>query len=513
MDHPFSIALFPGAFRPPHRAHFEAVQSLVQRTDVDEVVVIITNRNRQVPGTNFALAPEVALKIWAIYLQGMPKVRVELAPQSAVRQALSYFERVSHTTRLIFCAGKNELSEDGGRFKKVRVLSSRSGIPAEIIPSRSQPLPGGATRIRAHLAQGEAGRQAFMAALPEHLTNHQRRQVWEICRNSLRPLGKMAQQRMVSIFKQNTLGEIASIDSAKPGKTDEVMRVRLKNGLRYYIKTAHDTPKAARWDDPKGLKPRKRLYVERSALKWLARQPWVNVELPKVVYFHNPTRTLVLSEVCPLGNTLQFQPEQGCFGKKAIEQAAVFLGRCHVHANPVPAFWGDDKADLSHWRLQFNLWTQAVGAASFSKPVESRLVVLQRESLASAGKGFFHLDLGSKNILVNSQTAGIIDFERCGSIGDPAFDLGKLLGQVCFFEMMNSRESLIPSIIQSALGVYKNETGNAWSKIHQRIYPFMGLEMLRLITISTSKKLTGHLQCQYKAMALALLNNRFPENV
>lgn len=510
MDRPFCIALFPGAFRPPHRAHFEAVKSLAQRPDVDEVVIIITNRNRQVPGTNFALAPEVALKIWSLYLQGMPKARVELAPQSAVKQALSYFERVNANTRLIFCAGENELGEDGGRFKKVRALSNRFGIPAEIIPSQSPPLAGGATGVRAHLPLGEPGRLAFMAALPKHLSDHQRRQVWQICRNAMQPMGELARQRIVTIFKKNALGEIVSIDSAKPGKTDEVMRVRLKNGRQCYIKTAHDTPKAARWDDPKGLKPRKRVYAEKKALKWLARQPWVNIERPKVIHFHNPTRTLVLSDVCPLGNTLQYQLEQGCFSKKAIAQAAAFLGRCHT-ADSVPAFWGSDEADCFHWRLQLKLWAESLRSLPFPERIKSRLEILHQESLASASNGFFHLDLCPKNIRVNSETVGIIDFERCGGIGDPAFELGKLLGQVWFFAAMNARDPTVTSITQTALVVYKNETKRIWDRINPRIYPFMGLEILRLTAIPPPRAFTGELKHRLTSIAQKLLKNH-PQN-
>ena len=35
-----TVALFPGAFRPPHINHYETVRRLAERTDVDEVVVV-----------------------------------------------------------------------------------------------------------------------------------------------------------------------------------------------------------------------------------------------------------------------------------------------------------------------------------------------------------------------------------------------------------------------------------------------------------------------------------------
>jgi hypothetical protein len=36
------IALFPGKFKPPHRGHFDYVNKIAKRPDVDEVVVLIS---------------------------------------------------------------------------------------------------------------------------------------------------------------------------------------------------------------------------------------------------------------------------------------------------------------------------------------------------------------------------------------------------------------------------------------------------------------------------------------
>lgn len=88
------IALYPGAFRPPHAAHMHAVQYLANHPDIDEVVIIISGRFRHIPGTDLALGPEVAEAIWQIYLEGLTNVRVVIASQTAVNYALDYFDKV-----------------------------------------------------------------------------------------------------------------------------------------------------------------------------------------------------------------------------------------------------------------------------------------------------------------------------------------------------------------------------------------------------------------------------------
>ena len=86
--HRRTVALFPGAFRPPHLNHYETVRRLAERTDVDEVVIIISNRARPVPGTRLVLDVDLAVGVWEVYLRHHPNARVEVAPAGGVRHAL-----------------------------------------------------------------------------------------------------------------------------------------------------------------------------------------------------------------------------------------------------------------------------------------------------------------------------------------------------------------------------------------------------------------------------------------
>jgi hypothetical protein len=55
------IALFPGAFKPPHRGHFDIVKQLADRPDVSEVQVIVSTKDRE--GINL----QQSLNVWELY--------------------------------------------------------------------------------------------------------------------------------------------------------------------------------------------------------------------------------------------------------------------------------------------------------------------------------------------------------------------------------------------------------------------------------------------------------------
>jgi len=55
------IALFPGAFKPPHRGHFDIVKQLADRPDVSEVQVIVSTKDRE------CINLQQSLNVWELY--------------------------------------------------------------------------------------------------------------------------------------------------------------------------------------------------------------------------------------------------------------------------------------------------------------------------------------------------------------------------------------------------------------------------------------------------------------
>ena len=82
-DYPKTVAVVPGAFKPPHRGHLEMVRKYAGLAD--EVVVIIskpTKQGRYLPdGTE--VTSDASLEIWQMMTAGMPNVRVEASKDHA----------------------------------------------------------------------------------------------------------------------------------------------------------------------------------------------------------------------------------------------------------------------------------------------------------------------------------------------------------------------------------------------------------------------------------------------
>jgi cytidyltransferase-like protein len=89
-DYPKSVAVVPGAFKPPHKGHLDMVRKYA--AGADEVVVIIskpTKQGRYLPdGTE--VTSEDSLKIWQTLAAGLPNVRIEASKDHASPVTAAY---------------------------------------------------------------------------------------------------------------------------------------------------------------------------------------------------------------------------------------------------------------------------------------------------------------------------------------------------------------------------------------------------------------------------------------
>ncbi len=88
------IALFPGKFKPPHRGHFDYVNKIAKRPDVDEVIVLIS------PVDYPEVSNEQSLRIWEEYLEnGEPNITAKIADYRSPVQAVYEFVADSTSVR------------------------------------------------------------------------------------------------------------------------------------------------------------------------------------------------------------------------------------------------------------------------------------------------------------------------------------------------------------------------------------------------------------------------------
>ena len=100
-----TIALFPGAFKPPHKGHFEVVKQLLDKAD--QVVVLVS------PKTRDGVDADESIKVWNLYktiLNG--PVEVKISTESPIREVYNVVKD-NPDTNFILAAGKGEID----RFK------------------------------------------------------------------------------------------------------------------------------------------------------------------------------------------------------------------------------------------------------------------------------------------------------------------------------------------------------------------------------------------------------------
>jgi cytidyltransferase-like protein len=102
------IAVFPGAFKPPHKGHFEVVKSLSQQAD--EVIVLISPKSRD------GISAEESFEIWNLYKPLLDEnVSFKIAASNPVTETYDVIKN-NPENKFIVAFGKDE----GDRFNQIK---------------------------------------------------------------------------------------------------------------------------------------------------------------------------------------------------------------------------------------------------------------------------------------------------------------------------------------------------------------------------------------------------------
>jgi len=146
------IAIYPGAFKPPHKGHFQVVKLLVDRDDISEVVIAVSSKERG------GVTLEQSLKVWELYTNILgPKVKVITAEGSPVYYTLSTIKN-NPDQDFVVAFGKEESSRfaslsgnpkieifDAGNFENISATDFRDAIQARNVKQIANFLPAGIT--------------------------------------------------------------------------------------------------------------------------------------------------------------------------------------------------------------------------------------------------------------------------------------------------------------------------------------------------------------------------------
>ena len=408
-----SIALFPGSFKPPHRAHYEGVMRLLQREDIDEVVIIISARARRLPESRLGLDAGSAANLWRAMLEDDPRVSIEIAEHSAIRHALGFFDRATPADRLLFCIGESDWFSGDARFDRIQELSEQASIPAAIVTLPTGFINIRATELRGMLGGGDSERSAFMKAMPQSFSDEKKEEVWKRANENVRDILEITATKLTRLLEPLDLDDIVGIKPVDDRGVE--FRCRDRTGLALRVKYAGD--EIVRSRDPRVRGTRARLSAARRALKALASHDLKGLVVPKVRLFEKHSRTLVLEHVLPDGSSLGRDLKHR---RELDSEVARDLGRkcALLHSLPAPRnpIRGSTAAD-EEWWLQ-RLKGFAAGAASDGALAASR---------KAARPGIFHLDLGCEKIRRQGDRLGVVDWEMSSAFADPAYDVASIV--------------------------------------------------------------------------------------
>lgn len=431
------LALFPGAFRPPHEAHLTAIVELAARPDVDEVVVIVSGRARHLPGTRCVLPPQVVRPVLELYLKDAPKVRIDVAERTAIARANEYIASAEPGDTIILCLGEADRGAGDDRFRPSADSHAR-GVNVQVVAAATGHLVVRATDLRQALAQGLAGRGPFMSLLPRALTSEEREHVWNTCHEGLIPIDEWVAQKVRAHVTGHALGTIVSLTPVRSDSLDPSFRIVLSDGRRLIGKYSGDALDDAAFGEPGRLKPRRRLRVEARVLERLLELNAGPVVVPRVVCFDRGASALVLSEILPDARPLELQLACEPCGLDVSRKLGRWLGALHAHDRATAPLWGSSTADRTHWTETLARSTRAAASGDLPQVLRTRVLAAIQESVGASRDGLHHLQFEPRHVLVDDDRVGVIDFERAGGHGDPAFDLATMIAGLEYFPLLGA---------------------------------------------------------------------------
>ena len=159
-----TVAIVPGAFKPPHRGHLDMVRHYAD--NADRVIVMVSPKPRQTP-SGVDISQQDSIAMWNLYLDklGLKNIEIIESPHpSPVRSAYEYVEKTAEPGEMVVL-GTSTKGGDQSRFAKNVQQYAKEGVRV-LDPMKYAFDPIGeelsATDFRAALESGELATAKFL---------------------------------------------------------------------------------------------------------------------------------------------------------------------------------------------------------------------------------------------------------------------------------------------------------------------------------------------------------------
>lgn len=287
------------------------------------------------------------------------------------------------------------------------------------------------------------------------------------------------------IFSELLGKKIDKVSPINSGVMNYVYKAYAQDGSIYYLKQALTQAKGkTKLSEDLASVSENRLECESKSIVILKNYLHTKsfFTLPKIHSFNKISNILITHDLNNHG-TLQRDLEKGVFNKKLARNIGKYLAYQHSKTfNKDVVVRKNAKEEMKHWRFFLSLRTKKLSKNRVLSGFKKEITEVYKNGILNTSKLLVHMDFCPKNILYSSKECiAIVDFEFSSGFGDPAYDLGFVIGHYILFALISGQRD---KVIRSAFEIYDHYFRNTRNlpfqnnNIEQRTWKYAGCTLL-----------------------------------
>ena len=202
----------------------------------------------------------------------------------------------------------------------------------------------------------------------------------------------------------------------------------------------------------------KRIKYEKNVIASIQNNLPGTIKVPDIIHYDEKNNVVIMTDVAGKnGQLLQHCLLAGDFDKQVAARIGEFLGTVHNHTYQKNVTVRENrKEDKKNWQLFLNMRTRGIQSALFKSDIAKELASLYHSTLSNHTYDvLIIMDCCPKNIFQRKdKSVAMFDFEFASGVGDPAYDIGFLIGHYLLFSLLNGSPATSIDAIGSAMQSY-----------------------------------------------------------
>ena len=251
------------------------------------------------------------------------------------------------------------------------------------------------------------------------------------------------------------VGNTSFIDE---GVMNFIYKVETSEGDLFFKQALIDVKNKGKVKQDLASIPHQRIKYEKNVIDKLKMVIPDKIVLPRIHMYDEMNNILILSDVRGGGELLQNALLSGDFDTNIASNIGIFLGLSHKLTYGFRNTVRDDiEEDKKNWEIFLNMRTRGIASSQkLSKKVGSELGRFYYDVLNNNTYDvLINMDCCPKNIFQRKdKSIGVIDFELASGVGDPAYDVGFILGHYFLFSILKDNPKNAIDSIHAIVDTY-----------------------------------------------------------